>query len=151
VLLWSNPGWAIGQRGFILNFTMNHWLFLLNYGSFPHQDLCQDTTKLYAWIIFEREFPELCILEIQPMMPPRYLVSGGLSMWSLQPNCSYGFWKWAENLFWLGGMFVRIPLELKAWSNDRKITTCFQIMKICSRTWFTSLINLVAGSNPIKS
>ena len=35
--------------------------------------------------IFEKEFPSLAIKRINPMMPLRYLVSGGLSMRSLSP------------------------------------------------------------------
>ena len=52
-----------------------------------------------AWIVFQRdrelfdsEFPQLKIQTIKPLMPFRYLISGGVSHRSLQPGWSYGFW-----------------------------------------------------------
>lgn len=56
------------------------------------------------WIVFERdrgtferEFPEWRIETVQPMMPFRYLVSGGVSMRSLMPAWSFGAWRAAEH------------------------------------------------------
>lgn len=46
--------------------------------------------------IFEREFPEWTIETVRPMMPFRYLVSGGVSMRSLMPGWSFGAWRAAE-------------------------------------------------------
>lgn len=55
------------------------------------------------WIIFvrdrkmfEEKFPELVIEETSPMMPWRYLVSGGVSMRSIMPGAMYNFWKGIE-------------------------------------------------------
>ena len=73
------------------------------------------------WIIFhrdrgqfEREFPEWQIREIHPIMPFRYLVSGGVSMRSLMPGWTFGFWRWLETFLrpWMGSlaMFARIVL-----------------------------------------
>jgi SAM-dependent methyltransferase len=52
------------------------------------------------WIVFERdrvrferEFPMLRVDSIQPLMPVRYLVSGGVSLRSLVPSWSYPMWK----------------------------------------------------------
>lgn len=49
------------------------------------------------WIVFERDrryfserFPELEIREVRPIMPIRYLLSGGVSMRALLPNWSFG-------------------------------------------------------------
>ena len=51
------------------------------------------------WIVFVRDrkllkikFPELEIETIEPMMPLRYLLSGGVSMRSLVPGILYGPW-----------------------------------------------------------
>jgi SAM-dependent methyltransferase len=52
------------------------------------------------WIVFVRDrkiftdrFPTLRVETIRPMMPARYLVSGGVSMRSLSPGWSYPAWK----------------------------------------------------------
>jgi SAM-dependent methyltransferase len=47
---------------------------------------------------FEREFPMWQIQTIKPMMPFRYLVSGGVSMRSLMPGWSFTCWRSFENL-----------------------------------------------------
>jgi SAM-dependent methyltransferase len=46
--------------------------------------------------IFEREFPQWRIERILPMMPLRYLISGGVSMRSLVPGWSHGAWRALE-------------------------------------------------------
>ena len=55
------------------------------------------------WIIFRRdlpifqhEFPQLKVRKVEPIMPFRYLVSGGLSKRSLMPGWSYKLWDWVE-------------------------------------------------------
>lgn len=49
--------------------------------------------------IFEAEFPQLKILYIKPMMPFRYLLSGGLSSWIGLPGFFYGGVKKLERVF----------------------------------------------------
>jgi SAM-dependent methyltransferase len=56
------------------------------------------------WIIFsrdrakfEQEFPHWRIELVQPIMPFRYLVSGGVSMRGLAPGWSFGFFRQIEN------------------------------------------------------
>jgi SAM-dependent methyltransferase len=56
------------------------------------------------WIIFERDrdkfkqtFPEWRIVKVEPFMPLRYLISGGISLRSLMPAFTYGFWRAVEN------------------------------------------------------
>ena len=71
------------------------------------------------WMVFERdralfehEFPSWRVTSIVPIMPFRYLVSGGVSLRSLSPGFSYGVWRalehalagYADQL----GMFARI-------------------------------------------
>lgn len=48
--------------------------------------------------IFESEFPEWSIERVEPFMPLRYLLSGGLSMRSLTPGFSHALWKAVEGL-----------------------------------------------------
>jgi SAM-dependent methyltransferase len=57
------------------------------------------------WIIFsrdrsqfEREFPEWQIRKIEPGMPVRYLLSGGVSLVSLNPVWTFRLWQLLENL-----------------------------------------------------
>lgn len=73
------------------------------------------------WILFERdrerfeeEFPLLQIRTVEPFMPFRYLVSGGISLRSLTPHWSYPFWCGVENLLhpWMKtlGLFAIVTL-----------------------------------------
>lgn len=55
------------------------------------------------WIICVRDrnllnskFPELKVEEILPMMPLRYLISGGISMRNLMPSVTYNAWRALE-------------------------------------------------------
>jgi SAM-dependent methyltransferase len=59
---------------------------------------------------FEREFPQLAIERVQPIMPLRYLLSGGVSMRSLMPGFATGLVSVVEKL-WPGAMFARILLR----------------------------------------
>ena len=76
------------------------------------------------WIVFHRDkelfkskYPDLRIIHIQPMMPFRYLMSGGLSSWLSFPGFSYSLIDFLENLFAKKmdslGMFALIVLEKK--------------------------------------
>jgi SAM-dependent methyltransferase len=47
---------------------------------------------------FEAEFPEFAIERIRPMLPFRYLVSGGVSMRSLMPGFTHSAWKAIEGM-----------------------------------------------------
>lgn len=74
------------------------------------------------WIIFQRdselflsEFPQWKIQTIEPLMPFRYVVSGGISLRSLQPGWSYGIWCKTEEILkpvWDKiAMFARIVIK----------------------------------------
>jgi SAM-dependent methyltransferase len=76
------------------------------------------------WMIFERdrdqfelEFPSLAIRTVEPMMPFRYLLSGGMSRRSLMPAWTFDFWQAVERL--LGpcmrhlGMFALVVIVRK--------------------------------------
>ena len=62
-----------------------------------------------------RRFPELEVEEVLPMMPVRYLVSGGISMRNLVPSATHGAWKALEDvaLRWNRnfGMFALFSLK----------------------------------------
>jgi SAM-dependent methyltransferase len=74
------------------------------------------------WIILERDrdrftrtFPALAVRKIEPFMPFRYLLSGGVSLRSLTPAATFGIWKKAEDLLtpWRSrsAMFAWIVIE----------------------------------------
>jgi len=63
------------------------------------------------WIIFERDraifelqFPELQVSRVEPLMPFRYLVSGGVSMRTLMPAWTFPIW-------------TRLEAGIKTWMN----------------------------------
>jgi SAM-dependent methyltransferase len=89
---------------------------------FPSTGPLSGSNQALPWIVFERdrelfedEFPELLIKKVQPLMPFRYLISGGVSLRSFMPDWSYGFWTRVEKLFtrdtesW--AMFALIVIE----------------------------------------
>ncbi len=81
------------------------------------------------WILFSRdrdrfaqEFPEWEIRSVEPGMPFRYLLSGGVSLRSLMPGWSFSFWRrleragrsWMDSL----GMFARCVLTRRGPPRD---------------------------------
>lgn len=64
---------------------------------------------------FEREFPDWVVESVTPMMPFRYLLSGGVSLRSFMPAWSASFWRAIEALVERRGMhmamFARIVLR----------------------------------------
>jgi SAM-dependent methyltransferase len=60
-------------------------------GALPWIMLVRDRLK------FEQEFPAWQIELIKPIMPFRYLLSGGVSLRSLAPGWSFAFWRQIEN------------------------------------------------------
>ena len=105
------------------------------YGGFHHEEIDVHAREWEApgtgpmtgansalpWIVFARDralfesgFPEWRIDRVEPYMPFRYLLSGGLSLRPLMPGWSFGFWRGVERgLSFAAGataMFVRIRL-----------------------------------------
>jgi SAM-dependent methyltransferase len=93
--------------------------------NFPPSGPLSGANGALPWILFARDrerfgrdFPEWEIKLIEPMMPFRYLVSGGFSMRSIVPGWSFGGWRFLEKLlapgmnFW--AMFARIVLVKKS-------------------------------------
>jgi SAM-dependent methyltransferase len=95
------------------------WWSRLVYGHLHHEPFLPDAAAwecppggplsgangALPWIIFkrdreqfEREFPEWRIQAITPMMPFRYVVSGGVSLRSLMPASTFGMWRGVETL-----------------------------------------------------
>jgi hypothetical protein len=64
---------------------------------------------------FEREFPQWSVELVAPMMPFRYLLSGGVSLRDLMPGWSSPLWSGFEQLLGTGAsrmaMFARIVLR----------------------------------------
>lgn len=92
-----------------------HW-------EFPSSGPLSGANGALPWIVlhrdrdrFEREFPSLEIRGVEPFMPVRYLVSGGVSMRSLQPGWAAAAWRGIETLLspWrhLLGMFAKIDVR----------------------------------------
>jgi SAM-dependent methyltransferase len=64
---------------------------------------------------FEHEFPMWHIQAIKPIMPFRYLVSGGISLRSLMPGWSFRIWRYFENAMhpWVNNLAMFAHIELK--------------------------------------
>lgn len=74
--------------------------------AFPSRGPLSGANSALPWVVFERdrelfqkEFPRLRIERIQPFMPFRYMVSGGVSMRPLMPEFLFSFWRGLENCF----------------------------------------------------
>jgi len=72
--------------------------------SFPATGPLSSANEAQAWIVFHRdadvfgrEFPQWRIEHVRPMMPLRYLLSGGVSMRALVPSFSFPLLRAAEN------------------------------------------------------
>ena len=73
--------------------------------TFPSAGPLSGANGALPWILFqrdralfEREFPLWSIELIEPMMPFRYLVSGGVSLRNLAPGWTTAFWRGLERL-----------------------------------------------------
>jgi SAM-dependent methyltransferase len=89
---------------------------------FPSTGPLSGANGALPWILFERdrarfeqEFPQWSIELIAPLMPFRYLVSGGVSLRTLMPGWSTAFWSHLEKLMGVQccrmAMFARIVLR----------------------------------------
>jgi SAM-dependent methyltransferase len=90
--------------------------------SFPASGPLSGANTALPWMIFardrdrfERTFPDLAVARIEPCMPFRYLLSGGVSLRSLQPGWTTRAWRAVEALFtpWMDqlGMFARVEVR----------------------------------------
>ena len=90
--------------------------------NFPSTGPLSGANGALPWIIFSRDqerfrarFPALRVTRVEPFMPLRYLLSGGVSMRSLMPGWSFGPWKAFERLLspWMShlAMFAFIQVQ----------------------------------------
>jgi hypothetical protein len=109
----------------------SRFVYIFHYEPFDPEALCWEfpnhgplsgANDALPWIMFardrvkfEREFPNWRIEVIKPIMPFRYLLSGGVSLRTLAPAWSFGLWKWLEDAFgrWENqlAMFAQIVLR----------------------------------------
>jgi SAM-dependent methyltransferase len=70
--------------------------------------------------IFEKEFPAWEIRKIQPIMPLRYLLSGGVGLRSLSPGWTFDIWHGLEHLMPASqfGMFALVVLHKKMMNDE---------------------------------
>jgi SAM-dependent methyltransferase len=89
---------------------------------FPQSGPLSGANGALPWILFvrdrdrfERDFPMWAVRTIRPIMPFRYLISGGVSLRSLVPGWSFTAWRALETCMspWLDrwGMFAQIALD----------------------------------------
>ena len=90
--------------------------------SFPPSGPLSGANGALPWIVFERDrskflqqFPQFTIEQIQPFLPFRYLVSGGVGLRSLMPGFSHAAWASLERALQLQmprlAMFAFISLR----------------------------------------
>lgn len=72
---------------------------------FPSSGPLSGANGAIPWLVFRRDlerfgrdYPGLVLRKVDPFMPFRYLLSGGVSMRALMPAWSYGLWKRLEHL-----------------------------------------------------
>lgn len=82
---------------------------------FPSSGPLSGANGALPWIVFARDrakfetaFPDLLIERIEPFMPFRYLISGGIALRSLAPAFTYSIWAWTEGK--LNGMMPRLAM-----------------------------------------
>jgi SAM-dependent methyltransferase len=92
---------------------------------FPESGPLSGANNALPWILFvrdrqqfESEFPAWQVRTIQPLMPIRYLLSGGVTLRALMPGWTFGFWRMLENGLrpWMTvwGMFALVTLTRRA-------------------------------------
>jgi SAM-dependent methyltransferase len=101
----------------LVNTRLHHEPFLprAEEWSFVSEGPLTGANGALAWIVFERdravferEYPQFEIERIEPFLPLRYLLSGGVGMRSLMPGFTHGFWAGVER--WLGGFRRRLAM-----------------------------------------
>jgi SAM-dependent methyltransferase len=82
---------------------------------FPQSGPLSGANGALPWIIFERDrdeferqFPHFSVQRIHPIMPFRYLVSGGMSVRCLMPPATFGLWRSFETL--ISGLHPRTAM-----------------------------------------
>ena len=115
--------WVTGWSRFVYT-HLHEENFEIDAGTweFPSSGPLSGANGALPWIIFERDgtefqevFPQWRLEAIRLEMPFRYLISGGVSLRSLMPGWSYGFWTSLEKLLtpWMShwAMFAQVTLR----------------------------------------
>jgi SAM-dependent methyltransferase len=98
--------------------------------AFPSSGPLSSANAALAWIVTERDrdrlrlnWPRLHLLEATPFMPFRYVLSGGLSVRSLQPFVAFGLWRSIDMspLFRRFALFAVIVVERRAVSGGQQV------------------------------
>ena len=111
---WNTP-WSRFVYG---RFHTEPFLPLATEWRFPSGGPLSGANGALPWMIFARDrarfvstFPALMLRRIEPMMPFRYLASGGVSMRSLSPSSAYPLWASIEKVLApLNGMLAMFAL-----------------------------------------
>jgi len=74
--------------------------------TFPETGPLSSANGALPWIVFESqrrvfetEFPEFEVQDVRPIMPFRYLVSGGVSLRQLMPSATFPLWRGIDTVF----------------------------------------------------
>jgi len=87
---------------------------------FPSSGPLSSANEALAWIclqrdraVYEREFPQLRIESVNPILPLRYMLSGGIAMRGLLPEWTSRPLGWIEQVWPIsrGAMFARLVLR----------------------------------------
>src|SRR5439155_7062924 len=90
----------------------------------PTKGPLSDANGALPWILFardrskfEQEFPHWQIELIKPIMPFRYLLSGGVSLRTLVPGWSFRLWREVENALsrWSNQLAMFAQIVLRRW------------------------------------
>ena len=108
-----NTGWSRFVHERFHNEAMapeaNEW-------AFPSSGPLSGANAALAWIVTVRDREKLEadwhleVTEVKPLMPFRYLASGGVSLRSLQPGWMYPIWTWIDELAFLKRRFAVFAL-----------------------------------------
>ena len=98
--------WVTGWSRFVYR-RFHHEPFVPDaaHWEFPSSGPLSGANGALPWMVFERdramferEFPRLRLVSVQPLMPVTYLVSGGVGMRSLMPGFTFPVWRGVERL-----------------------------------------------------
>jgi len=78
---------------------------------------------------FRQEFPEWRISEVKPMMPFRYMLSGGVSVRGSMPGWSYGAWRTVER--WATPCMKHLAMSAKIVLTRLARGNCADVRRYC--------------------
>jgi hypothetical protein len=89
---------------------------------FPPSGPLSGANGALPWMVFQRDrvefsraFPQWRLQTVNPCMPFRYLLSGGVSLRTIVPGFTFSFWRWLEKRLtpWMStlAMFAQVTLR----------------------------------------